>query len=84
MEFGFRPPASPSCRLYPPGRSPCPLRDGVEPEAIGAYAYAPAGKQKIKAKSIAHRAEVFEFGNRNGECGKWEGIITKFEYDCVI
>ena len=53
-ELGMRPPASPSCRLY-------------EPEAIGAYAYppackpyglygletAPAGKRKIKAKSIA-------------------------------
>jgi len=24
---------SPSCRLYPPGRSPSLLRDGVEPEA---------------------------------------------------
>jgi hypothetical protein len=28
-----------------------------EPEAIGAYAYAPAGKRKIKAKSLSHRAE---------------------------
>jgi hypothetical protein len=53
-ELGIRPPASPSCRLY-------------EPEAIGAYAYAPAGKRKIKAKSLSHRAEVFEFGNRNVE-----------------
>jgi len=27
-----------------------------EPEAIGAYAYAPAGKRKIEAKSMEHRA----------------------------
>jgi hypothetical protein len=40
-----------SCRLYPPGRSLRPLRDGVEPEAIGPYA--PEGRRKIKAKSIA-------------------------------
>ena len=32
---GRRPPASPSCRLYPPGRSRLPLRDGVEPETGG-------------------------------------------------
>jgi len=36
----MRPPASPS-RLYPPGRSPLPLRDGVEPEAIGVKGPAP-------------------------------------------
>ncbi len=33
LELGIRPPASPSCKLYPPGRSLRPLRDGVEPEA---------------------------------------------------
>ena len=45
VEVGRRPPASPSCRLYPPGRSRLPLRDGVEPEAIGAKgAYAPEGR----------------------------------------
>jgi hypothetical protein len=43
---GIRPPASPSCRLY-------------EPEAIGAYAYAPAGMGKLK-------------GVWNGDRGKGE------------
>jgi hypothetical protein len=40
-ELGMRPPASPSCRLYPPGRSRLPLRDGVEPEAVGAIMACP-------------------------------------------
>jgi hypothetical protein len=42
-EFGMRPPASPSCRLY-------------EPEAIGAYAYAPAGmRKKIEGEGIENK-----------------------------
>ena len=41
-ECGMQPPGYPSCRLYPPERSRLPLRDGVEPEAIGACANTPA------------------------------------------
>ena len=53
-ELGVGPSASPSCRLYPPACKPCsPTRRArvyepeagleAEPEAIGAYACAPAG-----------------------------------------
>jgi hypothetical protein len=35
-----------------------------EPEAIGAYAYAPVGMRKEK------KAQGFECGMRNAECGK--------------
>jgi len=55
VEFGMRPPASPSCRLYPPGRSRLPLRDGVEPEAVGAIrAYAPEGRRNKKRRNTGY------------------------------
>ena len=40
----MRPPASPSCRLY-------------EPEAIGAYAYAPAGIRKERREQVKGEGE---------------------------
>jgi hypothetical protein len=45
----MRPPASPSCRLY-------------EPEAIVAYAYAPAGLRKIrKGEGFCMRSNLILF-----------------------
>jgi hypothetical protein len=41
----MRPPASPSCRLYPPACKPYGLE--AEPEAVGAIgAYAPEGRRE--------------------------------------
>ena len=56
----MRPPASPSCRLYPPACKSYGLE--AEPEAIVAYAYAPAGMRKIrKGEGFCMRSNLILF-----------------------
>jgi hypothetical protein len=66
-EFGLRPLRALGFPSREPGRSPLPLLDGVDPEAIGACA--PEGKRKIKAKSIVQRAERKAKAFRRGSIG---------------
>lgn len=60
-EWGRRPPASPNCKRYPPGRSRLPLRDGVEPEAGGVR---PGGKseKRHRAKNPGPEDQAFNLG----------------------
>jgi hypothetical protein len=65
----MRPPASPSCRLYPPGRSRLPLRDGVEPEAVGAIRVCPPA-----CKPTAYKPTGWKRPRREGGIRK-EGTL---------
>ena len=65
---------SPSCRLYPPGRSP--LRDGVEPEAWRPRVFLRQAQDKLTLRRTAQVRLGFDFGFRISDLGFLTALMT--------